>query len=77
MPGTSSNQKKSLLKTYPVYYTDFGQTADAYIEKKPVNLCALVYVECCRGELPLVKSPYQSHLSRLIVATSDRGTAAE
>ena len=53
--NTCSNQE-IITQNLSVYYTDFGQTADTYIEKS----CA------CR--------PYshRSHLSRLIVATSDR-----
>jgi len=40
-----------------IYYTDFGQTADTYIEK------------ACAAFRPHLR---QSHLCRLIVATSDR-----
>jgi predicted RNA-binding protein with PIN domain len=68
--NTCSNQE-IITQNLSVYYTDFGQTADTYIEKA----CAS-FRPCLRRVLPgqasLGKSPYQSHLSRLIVATSDR-----
>lgn len=53
--NTCSNQEV-ITENLSVYFTEFGQTADTYIEK----VCAA--------------RPYlrHSHLSRLIVATSDR-----
>jgi uncharacterized protein len=48
--------KESITKNLSVYYTDFGQTADTYIEKSCANL---------RYELRSLKR-------RMIVATSDR-----
>lgn len=69
--NTCSNQEV-ITEILSVYYTDFGQTADTYIEKA----CAS-FRPYLRGVLPKQvtqrgKPPYQSHLSRLIVATSDR-----
>ena len=54
---TPSNQE---IKTdnLSVYYTNFGETADTYIEKA----CAMYFRHYI----------HKSHLSRLIVATSDR-----
>lgn len=54
--NTCSNQE-SITQHLSVYYTDFGQTADTYIEK------------ACASFRPHLR---QSHLPRLIVATSDR-----
>ncbi|WP_026732563.1 NYN domain-containing protein [Fischerella sp. PCC 9605] len=54
--NTSSN-KEVITELLSVYYTDFGQTADTYIEKA----CA-----------SLRSSIAQSLISRVIVATSDR-----
>ena len=54
--NTCSNQE-IITQNLSVYYTDFGQTADTYIEK------------CCACFRPYL---HKSHLSRLIVATSDR-----
>ncbi len=54
--NSCSNQE--VINQYlSVHYTDFGQTADTYIEK------------ACASFRPYIK---QSHLCRLIVATSDR-----
>jgi uncharacterized protein len=54
--NTCSN-KEIITELLSVYYTDFGQTADTYIEK----VCA-----------SLRSSIAQSLISRMIVATSDR-----
>lgn len=54
--NTCSNQE-AINQNLCVHYTDFGQTADTYIEK------------ACASFRPYLK---QSHLCRLIVATSDR-----
>lgn len=54
--NTGSNQE-IINENLSVHYTDFGQTADTYIEKS------------CAALRPYMK---QSHLCRLIVATSDR-----
>ena len=68
--NTGSNQE-IITQNLSVYYTDFGQTADTYIEKS----CAS-FRPYLRGVLPQQASPgkssYQSRPSRLIVATSDR-----
>ena len=68
--NTGSNQE-IITQNLSVYYTDFGQTADTYIEKA----CAS-FRPYLRGALPRQASPgkssYQSRPSRLIVATSDR-----
>lgn len=65
-----SNQE-AIADNLSVYYTDFGQTADTYIEKA----CAS-FRPYLRRALPIPppknKPPDQFHLSRLIVATSDR-----
>ena len=53
--NTCSNQEV-ITQNLSVYYTEFGQTADTYIEK----ICAAR------------PYPHRSHLFRLIVATSDR-----
>jgi predicted RNA-binding protein with PIN domain len=54
--NTSSN-KEVITELVSVYYTDFGQTADTYIEK------------ACASLRPAIA---QSLISRVIVATSDR-----
>ncbi|MBD2251969.1 NYN domain-containing protein [Nostoc parmelioides] len=54
--NTCSN-KEIITELVSVYYTDFGQTADTYIEK----ICASLRPEVS-----------QSRISRVIVATSDR-----
>jgi predicted RNA-binding protein with PIN domain len=54
--NTPSNSEK-FTSHLSVYYTDFAETADTYIEK----ICAAFY-----------HRPYQQKYSRLIVATSDR-----
>lgn len=54
---TGANQE-SKSENLSVYYTNFGETADTYIEKS----CASYFRYYLR----------RSHLSRLIVATSDR-----
>lgn len=54
--NTSSN-KEIITELVSVHYTDFGQTADTYIEK----ICASL-----RSEVA------QARISRVIVATSDR-----
>lgn len=54
--NTCSNQE-AITQYLSVYYTAFGQTADTYIEKS------------CASFRPYL---HQSHLTRLIVATSDR-----
>lgn len=54
-----------------VYYTDFGQTADTYIEK--VCASARPYVrQMMPNSISCNRNTYQSAFSRLIVATSDR-----
>lgn len=68
--NTCSNQEV-ITQHLSVYYTDFGQTADTYIEK----FCASFRPYLGRvlpGTGASSKSPYQSRPSRLIVATSDR-----
>jgi len=54
--NTASN-KEIITELVSVHYTDFGQTADTYIEK----ICASL-----RSEIA------QARISRIIVATSDR-----
>jgi len=54
--NTCSN-KEIITELVSVYYTDFGQTADTYIEK----ICASLRPEVS-----------QARISRVIVATSDR-----
>ncbi|MBR8840617.1 MAG: NYN domain-containing protein [Stigonema ocellatum SAG 48.90 = DSM 106950] len=54
--NTSSN-KEVVTELLSVYYTDFGQTADTYIEKS----CASLRLQIAKSEI-----------SRVIVATSDR-----
>lgn len=54
--NTCGNQEV-ITENLSVYYTEFGQTADTHIEK------------ACAAFRPYLR---QSHLSRLIVATSDR-----
>ncbi|MBD2202411.1 NYN domain-containing protein [Calothrix sp. FACHB-1219] len=53
----AASNKEIITELLSVHYTDFGQTADTYIEK----LCASLRYEIA-----------QSRLSRVIVATSDR-----
>ena len=65
--NTCSNQEV-ITQNLSIHYTEFGQTADTYIEKSCASFRPYV-----RGVLPGVapsKSRYQSR--RLIVATSDR-----
>ena len=68
--NTCSHQEV-ITQNLSVYYTDFGQTADTYIEKA----CAS-FRPYLRGVLPGKSSqigfPRPTHLTRLIVATSDR-----
>jgi predicted RNA-binding protein with PIN domain len=52
-----ASNKEIITELLTVYYTDFGQTADTYIEKS----CALLRHQIAR-----------SHIPRVIVATSDR-----
>jgi predicted RNA-binding protein with PIN domain len=49
--------KEIITEYLSVYYTDFGQTADTYIEKACATLCSGIASSSC---------------SRVIVATSDR-----
>jgi predicted RNA-binding protein with PIN domain len=53
----SCSNQEVINENLSVHYTDFGQTADTYIEKN------------CASFRPYLQ---QSHLCRLIVATSDR-----
>ncbi|PMB00071.1 RNA-binding protein [Fischerella thermalis CCMEE 5268] len=53
----ASSNKEVITELVSVYYTDFGQTADTYIEK------------ACASLRPAIA---QSLISRVIVATSDR-----
>jgi uncharacterized protein len=53
----SSSNKETITELLSVHYTDFGQTADTFIEK----FCASIRYEIA-----------QSRISRVIVATSDR-----
>lgn len=53
----ASSNKEVITELVSVYYTDFGQTADAYIEK------------ACASLRPAIA---QSLIPRVIVATSDR-----
>lgn len=53
----SCSNQEVITQHLSIHYTDFGQTADTYIEK------------ACASFRPYLK---QSHLCRLIVATSDR-----
>ncbi|MDF5733114.1 MAG: NYN domain-containing protein [Rhizonema sp. PD38] len=53
----SCSNKEVITELLSVYYTDFGQTADTYIEK------------FCASARPQIA---QSLISRIIVATSDR-----
>lgn len=53
----SCSNKEVITELLSVYYTDFGQTADTYIEKVCASLRASIA---------------QSLISRMIVATSDR-----
>ncbi|BAY22781.1 hypothetical protein NIES2100_25440 [Calothrix sp. NIES-2100] len=53
----SASNKEIITELLSVHYTDFGQTADTYIEKS----CASLRYEIA-----------QSRISRVIVATSDR-----
>ena len=69
--NTCSHQEL-INQNLSVYYTDFGQTADTYIEKACASFSPYL-----RGGLPgkssqTNKFPHPTYPSRLIVATSDR-----
>lgn len=55
-----------------VFYTDFGQTADTYIEKVCASFRPSYINQVIPGEAVFGRDTYRSRTSRLIVATSDR-----
>lgn len=66
------SKQEVITENLSVYYTDFGQTADTYIEKVCASFKPYLRGVSSRQVSQSVKPPYQSHPTRLIVATSDR-----
>ncbi|WP_250126052.1 NYN domain-containing protein [Chroococcidiopsis sp. CCMEE 29] len=67
--NTCSTQE-DITQNLSVHYTDFGQTADTYIEK--ACACFYSYTNRVLPKAVLPRKPPHCSQSRLIVATSDR-----